>query len=125
MNFEKCMFVMIACLSVTGCATGLDDGEDAIDGELADEALGEAQEAVANTIHAIVTCESATLYGNYSPPKDPIRVLPYGDKVGLKPKSGNASWALVLDYGRPVWGFLLRSCITRCNGTNDPVKGCF
>ncbi|MFP2930699.1 hypothetical protein ACLESO_36980 [Pyxidicoccus sp. 3LG] len=84
--------------------------------------------ALAYTDHAIVTCQSATMYGNYSAstgPKDPIRVLGYGDKVGIRRDAGTASWAVILDYGPDDWGYLLRSCMTRCQGPNNPIAGCF
>ncbi|WP_164018158.1 hypothetical protein [Pyxidicoccus trucidator] len=80
------------------------------------------------TDHAIVTCSSATMYGNYSTtsgPQDPIRVLGYGDKVGIRRDAGTASWAVILDYGPDDWGYLLRSCMTRCSGPNNPIAGCF
>lgn len=83
---------------------------------------------LAYTDHAIVTCQSATMYGNYSAsagPQDPIRVLGYGDKVGIRQDAGTASWAVILDYGPDDWGYLLRSCMTRCYGVNNPIAGCF
>lgn len=80
------------------------------------------------TAHAIVTCQSATMYANYSPssgPADPIKSLPYGDKIGIRDDAGYPSWAVILDYGPDTWGYLLRSCYTRCNGVNNPIAGCF
>ncbi|PTL84265.1 hypothetical protein [Vitiosangium sp. GDMCC 1.1324] len=80
------------------------------------------------TDHAIVTCQSATMYGNYSTttgPASPIRTLYYGDKVGIRQDAGYPSWALILDYGPDDWGFVLRSCLTRCAGPNNPIAGCF
>ncbi|RKH09108.1 hypothetical protein D7V97_17510 [Corallococcus sp. CA053C] len=84
--------------------------------------------AMVYTDHAIVTCQSATMYGNYSTtsgPRDPIRTLGYGDKVGIRQDAGTASWAVILDYGPDDWGYLLRSCMTRCYGPNNPIAGCF
>lgn len=80
------------------------------------------------TDHAIVTCQSATMYGNYSAstgPASPMRSLGYGNKVGIRQNAGSASWAMVLDYGMGDWGFVLRSCMTRCAGPNNPIAGCF
>lgn len=93
----------------------------------ADEARGTVTQQV-YTDHAIVTCQSATMYGNYSTtsgPRDVIRVLGYGDKVGIRQDAGTASWAVILDYGPDDWGYLLRSCMTRCAGPNNPIAGCF
>jgi hypothetical protein len=92
-----------------------------------DERGGTVTEMV-YTDHAIITCQSATMYGNYSTtagPQNPIRTLYYGDKVGIRQDAGTASWAVILDYGPDDWGYLLRSCMTRCNGTNNPIAGCF
>lgn len=89
--------------------------------------VNEVEQAV-YTDHAIVTCQSATMYGNYSPtsgPQNPIRTLPYGDKIGVRQDAGYPSWAVILDYGPDDWGYLLRSCYTRCTGVNSPIAGCF
>lgn len=80
------------------------------------------------TAHAIVTCQRATLYAKYSPtsgPSDPIKTLPYGDKIAIRDDAGYPSWAVILNYGRATWGHLQRSCYTRCNGLNNPIPGCF
>jgi hypothetical protein len=93
----------------------------------AEESLQDVEQAV-YTDHAIVTCQSATMYGNYSTtagPQNPIRTLYYGDKIGIRRDAGYPSWAVILDYGPDDWGYFLRSCYTRCYGVNNPIAGCF
>ena len=119
----------IACfIGLTGCATA-DPESDGDEQGQSDEGTGESQEGVANTIHAIITCPSTPMYGNYSPSAGPqkpvIATLAYGNKVGLKPDAGYPSWAVILDYGPNKWGYVARSCLTTCNGTNNPIAGCF
>jgi hypothetical protein len=96
-------------------------------GDVTEEGTGAVEQGI-YTAHAIVTCQSATMYANYSPttgPRDPIKVLPYGDKIGIREDAGYPTWAVILDYGPDTWGYLLRSCYTRCTGVNSPVAGCF
>ncbi|WP_224361214.1 hypothetical protein [Hyalangium versicolor] len=81
-----------------------------------------------STAHAIVTCQSTTMYANYSPSagsKDPIKTLSYGDKLSFREDVGYPSWAVTLGEGLDNWGYLLRSCYTRCFGVNNPIPGCF
>lgn len=110
-----CVALMLAC---GGGATGSAPAEEGI----------HSVEQEVYTAHAIVTCQSATMYANYSPtsgPQDPIKALPYGDKIGIREDAGYPSWAVILDYGPDTWGYLLRSCYTRCTGVNAPIAGCF
>ena len=58
------------------------------------------------------TCQSATLYANYSTsggPKDKIGSVAKGEVVGYQYTNG--SWALVRTGGDKI-GFILRDCIT-------------
>ncbi|MFL5358185.1 hypothetical protein [Archangium sp.] len=114
-------------LGATGllCVLPACGGERADTGAVSD--VNEVEQAI-YTDHAIVTCSSATMYGNYSTtagPQNPMRVLYYGDKVGIRQDAGYPSWAVILDYGPDDWGYLLRSCMTRCTGVNAPIAGCF
>ncbi|QSQ26121.1 hypothetical protein JY651_14835 [Pyxidicoccus parkwayensis] len=130
MNFRRSAVLMgvsglLAVMSGCGDARTGPDTPAVEDGP--DERGGTVTEMV-YTDHAIVTCQSATMYGNYSTtsgPRDPIRTLYYGDKVGIRQDAGTASWAVILDYGPDDWGYLIRSCMTRCSGTNNPIPGCF
>jgi hypothetical protein len=118
---KKTIFAMLLGVGLLG-GCGVQPGESEA------TAKDQVREAEVYTDHAIVTCQSATLYGNYSPtagPRDPIAVLGYGNKVGIRQDAGYPSWAVVLDYGPDVWGFMLRSCMTRCYGVNNPIAGCF
>jgi hypothetical protein len=66
--------------------------------------------------HAIVVCQSATLYENYDSvhgPVNPKRVLAYGNKVGHTPGAHPVynGWAASFDFGPNDWGFLRHECI--------------
>jgi hypothetical protein len=93
----------------------------------AEEGEGRVSEAV-YTDHAIVTCQSATLFGNYTPGSggsSPRYTMYYGNKVGIRRDAGDGYMAMVLDYGPNVWGYVLRGCLTPCAGPNNPIAGCF
>jgi hypothetical protein len=61
---------------------------------------------------AHTTCDSATLFGNYSGGvhRDPIVVLPRGTWIGVRYVTGDGRSADVLWHNHSQWGFLLRSC---------------
>jgi hypothetical protein len=66
--------------------------------------------------HAIVVCQSATLYENYDSahgPVNPKRVLAYGNKIGHTPGAHPVynGWAASFDFGPNDWGFLRHECI--------------
>ncbi len=126
MGLKRSAVVLCAAAVLSACGGEPAAGQEAVEaGPEAGEGTVSQQEY---TDHAIVTCQSATMYGNYSTtsgPRDPIRVLYYGDKVGIRQNAGTASWAVILDYGPNDWGYLLRSCMTRCYGPNNPIAGCF
>lgn len=123
MIIKKGIFIVqaVALMALLpGCLAG--EAEESAEAEEIESV--DSVEQAAYTEHAIVTCASATMYGN-SAPANPIRTLYYGDKVGIRIDGGTASWAVILDYGPDDWGFLLRSCMTRCYGANNPIAGCF
>ncbi|HEX6342254.1 hypothetical protein [Umezawaea sp.] len=61
---------------------------------------------------AHTTCESTTLFGNYSGGvhRDPIVVLPRGTWIGVRYITGDGRSADVLWHNHSQWGFMLRSC---------------
>ncbi|MFE2758250.1 hypothetical protein ACFXGA_40255 [Actinosynnema sp. NPDC059335] len=61
---------------------------------------------------AHTTCESTTLFGNYSGGvhRDPIVVLPRGTWIGVRYITGDGRSAMSLWHNHSQWGFLLRSC---------------
>ncbi|MFI9011057.1 hypothetical protein ACIGNX_27865 [Actinosynnema sp. NPDC053489] len=61
---------------------------------------------------AHTTCDSTTLFGNYSggTHQDPIVVLPRGTWIGVRYITGDGRSAMVLWHNHSQWGFLLRSC---------------
>ncbi|MEU5691771.1 hypothetical protein [Actinosynnema sp. NPDC020468] len=74
--------------------------------------------ALTDTAHAdittpsLITCQTATLFGNYSPGSghsDPITTLKAGTRVGFRYETGDS--ANVLWYQDSVWGFVQRSCV--------------
>lgn len=125
---SKHRVVILAGVLVLGSAGGCI--ESTVDQTLDEGYLEDVRSVpqAAGTKHAIITCQDATMYANAcgpDGPRDVIKVLPYGDKIGLRSDAGCASWAVVLDYGPNKWGFVLRECITTCNGPDNPVHGCF
>ncbi len=62
---------------------------------------------------AHTTCQSTTLFGNYSGSRghtDPIASLPTGTWLGVRYVTSNNYSADVLWHNHGQWGFLLRSC---------------
>jgi len=124
MNMKKSAILvgatgMLAFLSACG-------GAEAPEADVATEqGQEESVSQMQYTDHAIVTCQSATLFGNYPPASSPRYTMYYGDKVGIRRDAGDNYMAVILDYGPDIWGFALRSCLTRCYGTNNPIAGCF
>ena len=133
----------LACAALAGCRAAEDvtepapvggeapgdgapaGGDDPVDA--AADADVETQADTDYTYHAIVTCQSAGLYGNYSPGdlRDKRYDVYYGNKIGVRKGAGDSYAAVVLDYGPNTWGFMQRDCLTRCWGPNDPIAGCF
>ncbi|MCY0923740.1 hypothetical protein OS965_37340 [Streptomyces sp. H27-G5] len=68
--------------------------------------------------HAVVVCDSATMYADYITGRGPVgvkRVLHRGDKVGHT-RGAHAvfnGWAAMHDFGPNDWGYLRRDCIGR------------
>ncbi|EWC64071.1 hypothetical protein UO65_0598 [Actinokineospora spheciospongiae] len=69
-----------------------------------------------NPTHAAhITCNSATLFANYSPSaghRDPIATLSQGNYIGVRYITSNNYSADVFWHGTSQWGFLLRSCFS-------------
>ncbi|MGA8114750.1 MAG: hypothetical protein WCA46_13885 [Actinocatenispora sp.] len=62
---------------------------------------------------AHTTCQSATLFGNYSGSaghSNPIASLPAGTWIGVRYVTSNNYSADVLWHNHGQWGFMLRSC---------------
>ena len=77
--------------------------------------VGAAPARADYTTPSRVSCESATLFGNYTSGvghRDPIVVLPQGTRVGFRYTTDDRNSAMVLWYQGGVWGFMLRSCVT-------------
>ena len=66
--------------------------------------------------HAVITCDSATMYANYdqsSGPVNPVRVLYKGDKVGHTRGAHPVynGWAAIQDFGPNDWGYVRYECL--------------
>ncbi|MCT2584752.1 hypothetical protein [Actinophytocola gossypii] len=66
--------------------------------------------------HAIIVCQSATMYTNYdsaSGPVGPKRVLGHGNKVGHTRGAHPVynGWAAMFDFGPNDWGFVRYECL--------------
>ncbi|MEH1165257.1 hypothetical protein V6V47_07710 [Micromonospora sp. CPCC 205539] len=66
--------------------------------------------------HAIVVCQSASLYANYDSAGGPTglkRTLEYGNKIGHTPGAHPVynGWAASFDFGPNDWGYLRIECI--------------
>lgn len=66
--------------------------------------------------HAIVVCQTASLYDNYNSASGPHhlkRVLTYGNKIGHTPGAHPVynGWAATFDFGPNDWGYLRIECI--------------
>lgn len=67
--------------------------------------------------HAVVVCDSATLYTNYDSsipgPVGPRRTLHRGDKIGHTRGAHPVynGWAATFDFGPNDWGFIRVECI--------------
>ncbi|MEV4147974.1 hypothetical protein AB0J40_30200 [Amycolatopsis sp. NPDC049691] len=62
---------------------------------------------------AHVTCQTATLFGNYTPGQghsDPIATLVQGNYIGVRYITADHYSADVFWHGTSKWGFLLRDC---------------
>mgnify|MGYP001085449358 CR=1 FL=1 len=65
--------------------------------------------------NARTTCQSTTLFGNYTPGSghaSPITVLPANTWLGVRYITSDGNSADVLWHDGDKWGFLLRSCFT-------------
>ncbi|MGK3205842.1 hypothetical protein [Amycolatopsis sp. MEPSY49] len=64
---------------------------------------------------AHITCQTATLFGNYTPGQghsDPIATLVQGNYIGVRYITADHYSADVFWHGTSKWGFLLRDCFT-------------
>ncbi len=64
---------------------------------------------------AHISCDSATLFANYSASgghRDPIATLYRGNYIGVRYITSNNYSADVFWHGTSRWGFVLRSCFT-------------
>ncbi|WP_326836483.1 hypothetical protein VSH64_16485 [Amycolatopsis rhabdoformis] len=64
---------------------------------------------------AHITCQTATLFGNYTPGQghaDPIDTLVQGNYIGVRYITADHYSADVFWHGKSKWGFLLRSCFS-------------
>ncbi|SEF36395.1 hypothetical protein SAMN05421837_110150 [Amycolatopsis pretoriensis] len=62
---------------------------------------------------AHITCQTATLFGNYTPGQghsDPIATLVQGNYIGVRYITADHYSADVFWHGSSKWGFLLRDC---------------
>ncbi|MCR6487553.1 hypothetical protein M8542_32475 [Amycolatopsis sp. OK19-0408] len=62
---------------------------------------------------AHITCETATLFGNYTAGQghsDPIATLVRGNYIGVRYITADHNSADVFWHGTSKWGFLLRDC---------------
>lgn len=78
-------------------------------------ASSSAHAAVVPT-HAIVVCQSATMYAQYDSASGPWgykRTLYYGNKIGHTPGAHPVynGWAAMFDFGPNDWGYLRYECI--------------
>ncbi|WP_424185082.1 hypothetical protein ACOBQX_24760 [Actinokineospora sp. G85] len=64
---------------------------------------------------AHITCDTATLFANYSAGgghRDPIATLHKGNYIGVRYITSNNYSADVFWHGTSKWGFVLRDCFT-------------
>jgi hypothetical protein len=66
--------------------------------------------------HAIIVCQSASLYDNYNSSSGPVnlkRVLGYGNRIGHTPGAHPVynGWAATFDFGPNDWGYVRIECV--------------
>ncbi|MCK1794828.1 hypothetical protein MTQ01_02070 [Streptomyces sp. XM4193] len=66
--------------------------------------------------HAVITCESASMYTNYDSANGPVglkRTLGKGNKVGHTRGAHPVynGWAAIFDFGPNDWGFVRVECL--------------
>lgn len=64
---------------------------------------------------AHITCDTATLFGNYTAGQghsDPIATLVRGNYIGVRYITSDHNSADVFWHGTSKWGFLLRGCFS-------------
>ncbi|WP_199810798.1 hypothetical protein [Streptomyces sp. WMMB 714] len=66
--------------------------------------------------HAVIVCDSASLYANYDSAKGPVnlkRTLERGDKVGHTRGAHPVynGWAATFDFGPNDWGYVRAECL--------------
>lgn len=66
--------------------------------------------------HAIIVCQSASMYANYDSSRGPVgfmRTLYYGNKVGHTRGKHPVynGWAASFDFGPNDWGYVRHECL--------------
>ncbi|OLR95142.1 hypothetical protein [Actinokineospora bangkokensis] len=101
----------VAALAAAASLVGLS----ATAGATAQSGSGTINDPWQPTRAAHISCQSATLFANYSPTeghRDPIATLYQGNYIGVRYITSNGYSADVFWHGTSQWGFLLRSCFT-------------